>query len=320
MGLHIEGLYLENGNGRIFRFDDAAEKLLTGRFGFGMPPVSNRTRRAPYQQGESFISSTVTPRVINLTTSMLQCTRQELFLLRQELIRTNNPFASDCANPMKLVWVWPGDKKKYYLNVYYTTGLEMNTASGPSPLVQNTGIQLVAYDPFWYAWGEEEETYSCPAVVCTDCGDSCPTYWFFGAAGAGSPTGMLSFPLTSFGACKVDTTLNCVNSGDIPVYPTITVNGPFSSPRIENLETGKYILWDNTISTADDLVIDCDAKTVELNGVSAIGYKSLGSTFISLLPAAMGVTDGINRIAIYGTQLPGSTGITITWRNQFIGF
>jgi len=317
MALHVEGLYLESGSGRIFRFDDAAEKMLTGRYGFGMPPVSNRTRRAPYQHGSSFISMTLTPRVINLTTTMIQCTRKELFLLRQELIRTNNPFASDCDSPMKLVWVWPGDGKKYYLNVYYSTGLEMNTASGPTPLVQNTGIQLIAYDPFWHAWREESESYSCLVLTCTECGDSCPTFWFFG-----TPTthGMLSFPLASFGSCKVDTTLNCTNLGDVPVYPTITVNGPFSSPRIENLETGEYIHWDSVITNSDDLVIDCKTKTITLGGVNAIAHKTAGSTFISLLPNAMGVTDGVNEIAIYGTQLPGSTGVTISWRDQFIGF
>ncbi len=317
MPLHVEGLYLESGAGRIFRFDDAAEKLLTGRYGFGMPPVSNRTRRAPYQHGSSFISMTLTPRVINLTTTMIQCTRKELFLLRQELIRTNNPFASDCANPMKLVWVWPGDGRKYYLNVYYSTGLEMNTASRPTPLVQNAAIQPIAYDPFWNAWGEEEVTYSCLTVACTECGDSCPTFWFFGTPAS---EGSLSFPLSSFGSCKVDTTVNCTNAGDVPVYPTITVNGPFSSPRIENLETGDYIMWDNTIHNSDDLVIDCDAKTITLGGVNAVAHKTAGSNYISLLPNAMGVTDGINRIAFYGTQLPGSTGITISWRDQFIGF
>ena len=318
MPLHVGGLYLESGiSGRIFRFDDAAEKLVTGRFGFGMPPISNRTRRAPYQQGSSFISMTITPRVINLATALFQCTRKELFLLRQELIRTNNPFASDCDSPMKLVWAWPGDGQKYYLEVYYSTGLEMNTASGPTPLVQNTGIQLIAYNPFWNAWTEEEETYSCLTVACDECGDTCPTFWFFG-----TPTthGELSFPLASFGSCKVDTTVSCTNSGDVPVYPVITVNGPFSSPRIENLETGEYIMWDNTITNSDDLIIDCDARTITLAGVSVISSKTVGSKYISLLPNAMGVTDGINRLALYGTQLPGSTGISVSWRNQFLGF
>ena len=318
MGLHVEGLYLESGSGRIFRFDDQAEALLTGRFGFGMPPVSNRTRRAPYQHGESFIDSTITPRVVNLTTAMFQCTRQELFLLRQELIRTASPFASNCAYPMKIVWVWPGDRQKYYLNVYYTTGLEMNTASGPAPKVQNTGLQLIAYDPFWYEWDEEEETYSLTITPSIQCGSPRPDpscFWFRQA------DCMLNFPF-AFGAVDVNATITCTNSGDIPVDPIITIIGQYSWPRVENIDTGEYLLWDNEVPKESTLVIDCKNKTVELDGVNAISDKS--GTFPDLrpndMPSGEGVANGANRFWFSGRAYCGNTApITVNWRNAYLG-
>jgi len=319
MALHVEGLYLESGSGRRFRFDDAAETLLTGRYGFGMPPVSNRTRRAPYQHGQSFISMTITPRVINLTTTMIQCTRKELFLLRQELIRTNNPFASDCANPMKLVWVWPGDGKKYYLNVYYSTGLEMNTASGPTPLVQNTGIQLIAYDPFWYEWDEEEVSYQCALSVTSRCPSPTPDpdCFYFRQANC-----MLSFPM-AFGGAAINHTLICTNSGDVPVNPIIYIYGEFKYPRIENVDTGEYIYWNSVVPSGKTLVIDCKAKTVQLDGVNAMSYKS--GNFIDLrpndMPLGQGVAGGVNNIWVTGSVVCGcSESVRIVWRNTYVGF
>jgi hypothetical protein len=321
MALHVEGLYLQGGSGRIFRFDDRAEKLLTGRFGFGMPPVTNRSRRAPYQQGESFLSSTVTPRVVNLTTAMIQCTRGELFLLRQELIRTNSPFASNCAYPMKLVWVWPGDKKKYYLNLFYSTGLEMNTASGPNPLVQNTGIQLIGYDPFWYDWEEEEETYTYGTEILSRCGGPLvipdPTCFFFR-----QDLCMLSFPI-AFGSEDIDTTITCTNSGDVPVEPVITFAGSYSWPRVENLDTGEYLLWDEEVPDGSTLIIDCKNKTIELDGINAISYKS--GTFPDLrpndMPSGDGVANGTNHLWFTGRAYCGNiTPITINWRNAYLGY
>ena len=319
MALHVEGLYLESGSGRRFRFDDAAETLLTGRYGFGMPPVSNRTRRAPYQHGESFISSTITPRVINLTTTMIQCTRSELFLLRQELIRTNSPFASDCNYPMKLVWVWPGDSHKYYLNVYYTTGLMMNTASGPTPLVQNTGIQLIAYDPFWYEWDEEEATYTGALNLASHCGSPRPDPDCFWIRQADC---MLSLPV-AFGAEDVDETLTCTNSGDVPVDPVITLTGRFSWPRIENIDTGEWLLWDSEVKEGSTLVIDCKDKTIKLDGVNALSYKT--GTFLDLrpndMPAGQGVTNGANRLWFTGRIYCGNTlPISVAWRNAYVGY
>ena len=319
MSLHTEGLYLVSGSNRTFRFDDRAEKLLLGRFGFGMPPVSNRTRRAPYQQGESFISATVTPRVINLTTAMIQCTRRELFLLRQELLRTASPFASNCDHPMKLVWIWPGNGGKYYLNVYYSTGLEMNTASGPTPLMQNTGIQLIGYDPFWYEWDEEEETYSCGVTAGSHCGMPVPDPDCFYMLQANC---MLCLPC-AFGGETVDETLDCVNAGDVPVDPVLYFYGEFKYPRAENIDTGEYIYWDNTVPSGKTLVIDCKEKTVELDGVDVISYKE--GNFIDLrphdMPEGQGVTDGLNHIWVTGRVVCGcSDSVAIKWRNAYIGY
>lgn len=76
MRLHTEGIRLVSDSGLELMFDDRASKLITGRGGFGMPPVENRTRRAPYQHGETFVSFRIRPRVINLPFAFLARTRE----------------------------------------------------------------------------------------------------------------------------------------------------------------------------------------------------------------------------------------------------
>jgi len=150
-----ESLSLITESGMEVFFDDRATKLILERTSFGMPPVEFRTRRAPYQDGETPLSFRLRPRVINLKLGLFACSRAELYQLRREIIQANNPNVA----PMKLKWVAP-DGKPYYLNVYYHGGIGFPTSGQPTPLVQNEGIQLIAYDPYWYDWNESSVDYS----------------------------------------------------------------------------------------------------------------------------------------------------------------
>jgi len=230
---------------------------------------------------------------------MMQCSRTELFALRKSLIDVVNLF----GGAMRLQFVAPSGNV-YYLNVYYQAGLEWTTVDQPTPVVQRAVLQLIAYDPFWYDWDETEETYSHSFSAA-----SC--FYFR------TPDDKLVFPF-SFGAAAINYTFELTNAGDAPVYPTLTVYGPFDNPRFENTDNSEYILWDNTVPGGSTLVIDCENKTIELDGVSSLGSKTPGSSFLSLDPSEMGVTNGLNHLWVSGTQYCGSTGVLVSYRNKYV--
>jgi len=311
MRSHREGITLESDSGLILKFDDRASKLITGRGGFGMPPVENRTRRAPYQHGETFINFRVRPRIINLPFAFLACTRQKLYELRRDILREIDPF----GGAIKLYFAHPNDTL-YYLNVYYHSGVTLATSGQPGPLVQLDGLQLIAYDPFWYENETNEIVYCAP--------DFCYKTFRFDPSGDPASVEWSMPPIVGTdggfrfgGSTAIDVTIELINSGDALVYPTITIDGQYEFPRIENLETGDYFYWDNIIATDSEMVMIGEQRQLLHDDV--VIQKPYGSSWIAILSEIEGVAGGINRIQITGRQRDSSTGITFEWRNKFIG-
>lgn len=307
MKIHKEGITLVSDSGLKLIFDDRAKKLITGRSGFGMPPVENRTRRAPYQHGETFINFRIRPRIINLPFAFLACTREELFELRRDLLRTIDPFGGG----MKLYFAHPNGTI-YYLNVHYNSGVTFSTANEPTPLVQLGALQLIAYDPFWYENETQEVVYSAPAF--------CSKTFHFDPSGDPSSTEWNISPTDGFrfgGSTAIDVIVELTNAGDALVYPTITIDGQYEFPRIENLETGDYFYWDDIIATDSEMVMNGEDR--QLLHDDEVIQKPYGSSWIAILSEVEGVAGGVNRIHITGRQRSSSSGITFVWRNKFIG-
>lgn len=216
---------------------------------------------------------------------------------------------------MKLYFAHPNGSI-YYLNVYYNSGVTLVTAQQPTPLVQLGGLQLIAYDPFWYENETQEETYSAPTF--------CDRTFHFDPSGDPASTELSIPPIVGTtggfrfgGSTAVDVTIELVNSGDAPVYPTITIDGQYEFPRIENLETGDYFYWDDVIEDGSEIVMNGEERQLLYDG--EVIQKPYGSSWIAILSEVEGVAGGVNRIHITGRQRDTSSGITFVWRNKFIG-
>lgn len=96
------------------------------------------------------------------------------------------------------------------------------------------------------------------------------------------------------------------NTGDLKVYPTITITGPITTPRITNSTTGEYIELTglNLGTTSDSVVINYDQDTTSIAqaGVSKMNLLTSGSTLFKVKP-------GINNFTITGATVgSGMTG------------
>lgn len=90
------------------------------------------------------------------------------------------------------------------------------------------------------------------------------------------------------------------SDGDIATYPTISVYGPISKPRITNVTTGEFIELDVVLSSASDsLVITYDQDTppsLTMNGANVYSKLTSGSTLFKIVP-------GNNVITLTGSSI-----------------
>jgi hypothetical protein len=104
------------------------------------------------------------------------------------------------------------------------------------------------------------------------------------------------------------------NAGDLPAYPTITITGPITTPRITNSTTGEYIeLSGINLSTVNDSVIltyDQDSIALTQAGNSIFNSLTSGSTLFTISPGTNSLTlTG----ATVGTGATATVSINSTW-------
>lgn len=103
------------------------------------------------------------------------------------------------------------------------------------------------------------------------------------------------------------------NTGNISVYPKLTLTGQLTNPHILNVTTGKLIQLNRTIAAGETVVIDMGNKTITLNGASSLlTTKTSDSVWWELVP-------GVNTIN-FNTGSSSDTGtLEVTWQNALIG-
>lgn len=87
----------------------------------------------------------------------------------------------------------------------------------------------------------------------------------------------LTFNMTaniSFGGVAESGTLAADNDGSYPAPWVATINGPVTTPRIENITSGETLEFEITLATGETLVVDSLFRTVLLGG-TASRYSTL---------------------------------------------
>lgn len=80
-------------------------------------------------------------------------------------------------------------------------------------------------------------------------------------------------------------TLLITNLGNFPSRPVLRVNGPSTTPRIENITAEKFLAANLAVAAGEYLEFDLDAHTVMLNGTaSRYGQLVAGSSWWELAP------------------------------------
>lgn len=117
-----------------------------------------------------------------------------------------------------------------------------------------------------------------------------------------------------------------VNNGEVPVFPLVRIYGPITYPQLTFTNTGKsgnpnhnysFLFGPaTTIGAAQFIQIDCNAKTVLLNGTTPMQdqVNFQGSQWPLIWPV-FGWSCAVN---ISGTSTSGVTQAQVSWQDRFL--
>ena len=121
----------------------------------------------------------------------------------------------------------------------------------------------------------------------------------------------INFPINfQLGNYESRPTIN--NFGTSTVYPVITVTGELTNPEIVNITTNEYFKINTTISSGSVAVIDAQAHTIVIDGVTSYSDIADGSSWIHLQP-------GNNEFFLTSDENTDTGYATISYRVGYMG-
>lgn len=274
-------------------------RVVTAEEGFGAPPLQYVTDEAPFQHGDTVRSFRLQPRPIQFVVMQQFTSRAAYRAGRALLLDTMRPNRiTDFTNPGKLLY-YLADGTKRQLDVVPETGPGFTPDQGGWRAWSFTeALRFVAHDPVWY----DPQQYSVTFAEVDPA-------WTF----------PVTFPITfgPFGAMTVVT-----YTGTWEEYPTITITGPVTAARIDNLTANTKLEMNCVIPAGNTVTINLHGrKTITRDdGVNLMGYLSGDSdlTTFALLPDPQ-VPGGNNQLRVTGSGTTGASSVVLTYYNRYYG-
>lgn len=277
--------------------DNEVQFLVYGNY--GAPPTNYLTRRGYRQDGETELYYLLAPRRISVQIHRAPgCDRKTYWQNRNdfhEILRPNR------NGPLVLTLRRQGNVKRSIV-VRADPGMVFPAQSHDENNWDLTEtVDFVAFNPIWY----DPEVVSVSTV--------------------GSIDSNLVFPITfpiKFGISQAIFAVSITYQGTWKVYPTITLNGPFTSAVINNLTTGVSLYIYANVLVGDKRVITLTPGALSI--VDAVGnnkFSDLGpaSNLVDFnLRPSPEAAGGVNSLqALFANATLGQTAFSLTYNNQY---
>ena len=246
--------------------------------GTGIPPLIHEAVKTPSRRGEQYIGAVLEPRFITLQLRLLGTTWANLQARRRSLVTAFNPMLG--LGTLK----WTPDATVYSIDCILERELGINERLGTK--MDRATVSLRCPDPAWYNPAQQTNVFAI--------------------------TGGLEIPMTipmSISALAESQVID--NTGDLATYPTITIPGAFTNPKLTNVTTGKVIHFSGlTVAGGEEFVVDMDAQTAKVDGTSVMQYRTSASEAWPLEP-------GENTVKFETST--GQATATVAWYVGYLG-
>lgn len=285
--------------GETFNLSDRLVRSHLGNDGFGLPPVSRKTERGPFQHGTTLKGMRLEPRTIQLVLLAYGASEDDYYQRRDELAYIFSP--SD--DPIKLRFTLPSGAVRQ-IDCTYNGGLTLPSTDryGHS---QKVALSLVADDPTWYD----------PDGVTVS----------FGISAGGSSFNVPLAVSINVGSSVLDQSVAVTYGGSWDAYPIVTIYGPIANPVITNTTTGDTLdFTGHTIGAGDFYTVDTryGSKRVYRNGnladnrISELTTASNLATFRVYRKRV--VPGGVNTFRVTGTGANTTTQVYLAYNPRFL--
>ncbi len=304
----LEFDYYISPDDQTYKFINGTDQfVIAGVSGTGMPPITYRTQRGPFQHGVTPLGFILEPRTIQLLHRRNANNRDNYWAARADILNLLRPNRQS-TNQLEI-----GVLRKIRSPDRLTRDISVFIQSGPEFVAKRRGrwdefsfteiIQFIAHDP----------TFFDPVQNIQDL--------TLDIAG-GAIEFALEFPFTFISsALSANDTITYV--GTWRSYPTILLQGPMRNPIIRNLTTDEKIALtvDIAANRTVTITLEYGNKTIfDDLGTNLIGTLTTDSDLatFSLVPAPLAPL-GVNSIANSASSLTAASKITLQWFTRFIG-
>ena len=267
--------------------------------GIGLPDVRRLVERGPQQHGDTDVGYRLEPRIINL---VLLADGDGDIAAYRDALRQLARMLRPSPTPLFLRYTVPPDGMVRQIGVAYVGGLSL-ASNDRLVTAHRVGVQLRAADPTFYDPDGVSVAYAISAG-----------------------TGAWDIPWDidwEIGSATVDSTQPVQTPGDWESYPTIIVQGPINSVKIENLTTGDTLDFTGyNIALGGALTIDTRygvKSVIDETGASQIDKLSEDSDLATFRIAAdPEAPDGVNSIRVTGSAAAGTTAIFVQFNARYL--
>ena len=283
----VAALTFTDADSNITDLNDGTKFKLVGMRGAGIPPLIHETVKTPSRRGEQYIRTVLEPRFLIIELAVIGTSYADRQTQRRTLINKLNPKVGEGI----LTWTPVSGGTIYAIDCFVERGLGFGKHL--SDTLEFVAISFRCPDPAWYGAAEQST-----ALAITG-GLEIPLKF---DAGGGSDS-------MSISALAESQVLD--NTGDLATFPTITIPGAFTNPKITNVTTGKVIHFSGlTVTGGEEFVIDMDAQTAKVDGVSVMDKRTSTSEAWALEPG--------NNTVKFETST-GQATATVAWFVRYLG-
>ena len=283
-------LIFTNPRGETIELGFCTPFLINKIDGLGKVDADVNTASAPYQDGEDYIDTTISPRAISVEGTFRKLVSPELYDDRQKMQRILNPKLG--------MGILQFEHKGVSRHIYaIADGSPAFSDEGMSGF-QKYQIEFFCPNPYWRSPNETTK----PLVAYT-----------------GGFTLPFTLPFT-LGTSGSKTTV--YNDGDVPAPVRIEMHGPTTNPQIFNRTTGKHLRINRTVAEGEVMRINTESgkQRIEItneNGetFSAFGYLDHDSSILSDFYLELG-ENIIEHVADAGNR---HAEVIVRWDSMFVG-
>ncbi|MDY7044434.1 phage tail family protein [Virgibacillus sp. M23] len=285
----MQKVVFENNRGSSITFSNQPPFVLSSIEGLGDLEASIQDQKAPYQDGSTFIDSSMETRPIPIEFSILANNYSEISKYRNKVSSIFNPKLGEG------LLTYENNSGKWEIKCVSESSPFFPSGDNRGPTYQVGSLNLIAHHPYWR---EKIIKSSQMSFVM----------------------GGFSFPLrlgTQFSQRSFRRIFK--NDGDVETPVHIEFRGPAINPVIKNNTTGEFIQVNRTLSETDKLIIDTTfgQKSVEIE--DAEGNRTDAFNWINPQSWFFQLQIGENQLEYNSNNDSTKTRVVISYRNMYVG-